>query len=207
MGLKYDKGILAKKTIRELKSLADDNGIDVEELPNTQKTTLINALLEIEESELEEDEAEFDDIEEDEVEEAPAPKAKKTSTPRVAAKSDTLSAKEVAAEVGTDSKKLRQFFRSGKSSVEPVGAGGRYEFNESDVPQIKADYEAWAANKPGRGAPSGSTGARRGRKPKVEAEVIEEVEEIEELEFEGLDDLEEEEAEIEEADLEIEEED
>ncbi|MEG2887279.1 MAG: hypothetical protein RR853_09150, partial [Aurantimicrobium sp.] len=62
-----------------------------------------------------------------------------------------LGAKEVATHIGTDAKTLRQFFRSGKGSFTPVGAGGRYEFSEADLPKIKAEFEGWKTNKPGRG--------------------------------------------------------
>lgn len=56
---------------------------------------------------------------------------------------DTYTAKQVATRCGTDSKTMRKFFRSTHSTVEPVGQGGRYEFDARDFPQIKREFDAW----------------------------------------------------------------
>lgn len=56
---------------------------------------------------------------------------------------DTYTAKQVAARCGTDSKTMRKFFRSAHSTVEPVGQGGRYEFDAADFPKIKREFDAW----------------------------------------------------------------
>lgn len=121
------------------------------------------------------------DTEEDEVDEV-APK-KKTRTPKAAKaaadaeKSTTLAAKMVAFELGTEAKTLRQFFRSPASTVEAVGSGGRYEFEEADLPKIKKEFDAWRSAHAARG----SKRSGRDTPPKHVAEV-EEVEDIEELE-------------------------
>lgn len=56
---------------------------------------------------------------------------------------ETYTAKQVAARCGTDSKTMRKFFRSSHSTVEPVGQGGRYEFDAKDLPQIKQEFDTW----------------------------------------------------------------
>lgn len=221
----YTKAELAKKPKAELLELIETHQLEVDEDATVADLRL--ALLDVdeveeveEEEELEEEddapadeEEEEDDLElpeEDEVDEAP-PAAKKSTAKAKQTKyteggkteggEKLLGAKEVATAAGTDAKSLRQFFRSGKSSFEAVGAGGRYEFKESDVAKIAEEFTAWKAGKPGRGARAeGSTpSGKRTRGRAVAAdEVIEEVEEIEELE-----DLEE----LDEDDLELEEED
>lgn len=204
MGL-YTKAELSKKVKAELLKLAESHSIEIDE--DATVGDIREALLDIEEPEEveeEDDDIELPDEEEvDEVEEVTTKTTKKTKYTeggKAANGEKLLGAKEVAAEVGTDAKTLRQFFRSGKSTFEPVGAGGRYEFKESDVAKIKTEFEAWRAGKPGRGRGAGEGGGStrgRGRNAKA-VEVIEEVEEIEELE-----DLEE----LDEDDLELEEED
>lgn len=61
---------------------------------------------------------------------------------------ETYSAKQVATRIGTDPKTLRKFFRSPKSTFEPVGQGGRYEFPKSDLPAIQKAFDAWKDGKP-----------------------------------------------------------
>lgn len=56
---------------------------------------------------------------------------------------ETYTAKQVAARCGTDSKTMRKFFRSSASTVEPVGQGGRYEFDAADLPKIKQEFITW----------------------------------------------------------------
>lgn len=206
MGLKYTATELKKKDRKELEKLIDEEGLEVDEDANIGD--LRAALLEVEEPEddevddelddeedLPEADDEVDDIEEDE----PKPAAKKT--PKKTKYTDggkdgngnkLLGAKEVATHIGTDAKTLRQFFRSGKGSFEAVGAGGRYEFNEADLPKIKAEFEAWQANKPGRGRASGAAGGsskkRRGKTQPTAEETIDEIEEVEDLD--DLDDIE-----------------
>lgn len=151
----------------------------------------------------EEDDVELPDEEEVDEVEAPAAVVKKTRTTKAKAKAApaegeeaTIAAKQVATILGTEAKTLRQFFRSTASTIEPVGSGGRYEFNESDVPQIKAEFDAWKAGHASRGnkrTGEGSTKRSRGSKA---VEVVE-IEEVEELEIED-EDLEDEDLELDE---------
>lgn len=69
------------------------------------------------------------------------------------AEEKTFSAKQVATRIGTDAKQLRKFFRS-TTDFDAVGQGGRYDFPESMLPEIKAKFDAW-----------NSTKVRRVRKP------------------------------------------
>jgi hypothetical protein len=205
--LKYAKNILAKKTVKELRELAVEEGTDEEVAATQTKTELIADLVgievpedeeelddELDEEELDDEELpdeEEDDIEADEPEEV-KPAAKKKSTAKAKASADdgsTMAAKQVATILGTEAKTLRQFFRSPASTIEPVGSGGRYEFLETDVPKIKAEFDAWKAGHASRGAKrTGEAGTKsRGKRGAKVAEVTE-VEEVEELEIEELED-------------------
>ncbi len=217
---KYVRNQLVKKTLAELRTIwTDDEGLDISDFDDDhKKADLINALLEIEapedeeledEIDLEDEEEELadeeedlpdeDDLElpeEDDIEEeAPAEKpAKKTRAKKPAAAEGTLAAKQVATLLNTEAKTLRQFFRSPASTIEAVGSGGRYEFNEADLPTITKEFEAWKAGHASRAAKRAEGGSSR-KSRKAEAPI--EVEEIEELEIE---DLEEEELELEDED-------
>lgn len=87
---------------------------------------------------------------------------------------ETYTAKQVAARCGTDSKTMRKFFRSNNSTVEPVGQGGRYEFDAKDFPQIKREFDAWQKK-----AKSRQTAVNRQKTQTIEKarEIIEETEE------------------------------
>lgn len=56
---------------------------------------------------------------------------------------ETYTAKQVATRCGTDPKTMRKFFRSNHSTVEPVGQGGRYDFDAKDLPKIKREFNTW----------------------------------------------------------------
>lgn len=217
---KYTKTVLNKKSVKDLQAIAtEDEGYDEEVVATMTKAELVADLAGIDIPE-DEEEPDLDDEEEDDVEledeeeleadevEEEAPKPVKKSRAKAPAKNtegdeNTIAAKQVATLLGTEAKTLRQFFRSEASTVEAVGSGGRYEFNESDVPQIKTEFEAWKAGHASRGSKrtgEGSTRSRGKRGPKV-AEVTE-VEEVEELEIEELAD-----EELDDEELELEDED
>jgi len=59
----------------------------------------------------------------------------------------TYSAKQVASRIGTDAKQLRKFLRDPNSGYTPVGQGGRYDFPEEHLTQIKQAFDAWDATK------------------------------------------------------------
>lgn len=86
------------------------------------------------------------------------------------------SAKQVATRIGTDAKTLRKFFRSPASPYDAVGQGGRYEFPESMLPEVKKAFDKWNAGKSsstpavnGKATPKART-ARRTQAPKVDRE-------------------------------------
>lgn len=94
-------------------------------------------------------------------------KQSKASKERAAAKAandagslterDTYTAKQVATRCGTDSKTMRKFFRTEHSTVEPVGQGGRYEFDAGDMPKIKREFDAWVKRSQARSTRKPST--------------------------------------------------
>lgn len=53
------------------------------------------------------------------------------------------SAKDAAAELGTDGKTLRRFLRTPDSGFIPVGSGGSYEFSTGDMPKLKTNFAKW----------------------------------------------------------------
>lgn len=96
---------------------------------------------------------------------------------------ETLSAKEAAAELGTDARTLRKFLRSkAQDVVEPVGQGKRYALTKGDVKKLKKKFEQWSE--------SGS------RKQKEDEEFEEAIDDIPEVDFDededGMSDIEDE---------------
>lgn len=127
-----------------------------------------------------------DELEEDEVDTpAPVKKGKKKAAPKADLPArETYTAKQVATRIGTDSKSLRKFFRSPASTVEPVGQGGRYEFDAADLPKIQAEFDAWKAKKPVRGAAKPKGEKPKGRQAPANATVVEADDEIDDIEEE-----------------------
>lgn len=103
---------------------------------------------------------------------------------------DTYTAKQVATRCGTDSKTMRKFFRSSHSTVDPVGQGGRYEFDAKDMPKIKAEFDAWRKKAQSRQTkPAPKNGIPLDRVADA-IERAQEVEEAEHLTPEEINDLE-----------------
>ena len=58
---------------------------------------------------------------------------------------ETLTAKELATEFASDPKTIRKFLRS--LSTERPGKGGRWAINRSDLPAVKARFDAFNSRK------------------------------------------------------------
>lgn len=54
-----------------------------------------------------------------------------------------LSTADIATELGTTARTLRQFLRSSASTYTAVGSGARYEFTDSDLPTLRNRFLAW----------------------------------------------------------------
>jgi len=54
-----------------------------------------------------------------------------------------VNAQQAAEKIGTDAKTLRRFIRSPKSTFRAVGSGGRYEFDEKDIPTLRKKFNEW----------------------------------------------------------------
>lgn len=206
--------------LADLEEDEEETEEDVEEAEEEDEEELEEDEEELEDEELEEEDDEEEDDEEDPVptpEQLKAAKerhpsvrgavqnakraaaaAKGTKVSAAAAKKaaepagDTYTAKQVATRIGTDAKTLRKFFRSADSTIEPVGQGGRYEFDKDDMPAIKAEFEAWQVKSATRRTKKVDTDDKapaKGRTTRKTKVVIEEEEDEidEELEFEDED--------------------
>lgn len=60
-------------------------------------------------------------------------------------KPETISPKELAAELGTDPKTVRKFLRS--LSSERPGKGGRWAISTADLEAIRSRFEGWSSNR------------------------------------------------------------
>lgn len=87
---------------------------------------------------------------------------------------EKFSAKEAAAQIGTDARTLRKFIRQGKDlPIAPVGQGNRYEFTAKEIKALKKQFLAW-----GGGKVEEATPAKKEKKGKAtEAPTIEELNE------------------------------
>lgn len=109
-----------------------------------------------------------------------------------------LTTSEVAAELGTDSKTLRKFFRSDACDIEPVGQGKRYAITSDMIDDLRESFEGWGGGK-GKAksdAPKADKPKKAGKKKErptiVEDDEDEPTEEdLAELEDIDLDDIEE----------------
>lgn len=66
-----------------------------------------------------------------------------------------MDTKVVANLLGTETRVLRRFLRDKKSTFKAVGSGSRYDFTETDVPELQRRFQDWMGNKqPLRTTPS-----------------------------------------------------
>jgi hypothetical protein len=91
----------------------------------------------------------------------------------------TFSAKQVATKLNTDAKTIRKFFRSAASTTEAVGQGGRYEFLESDLPQIKEEFEKWNSGQSRRAPKAEGDDTPTPKKSRSKKAAVEELVELE----------------------------
>lgn len=87
--------------------------------------------------------------------------------------STALSTADIANELGTSPRTLRQFLRSASSTYTAVGSGARYAFTDADLPTLRNRFAAW--NTKGKVVPmtddstkryaNGSTGSAPSRQP------------------------------------------
>lgn len=61
------------------------------------------------------------------------------------AEAKTMTTKEVAEELETDSRTLRKFLRSKTSPITPVGQGNRYSIQRGQIKVLKKAFLVWRA--------------------------------------------------------------
>lgn len=106
-----------------------------------------------------------------------------------------LTTNEVAAQLGTDPKTLRKFFRSDKCKVIPVGQGKRYALTNADVKGLTKAFQAWHTAKAIKVDEPKPTNGKAPKKTTKKAKVVELEEDLE------LDDIEPTDDELEDLDL------
>jgi len=70
-----------------------------------------------------------------------------------------FSAKDAAAELGTDGRTLRRFLRTADSGFTPVGSGGSYSFTTADMPKLRTAFSKWNSRPSRNVVKSSPTGA------------------------------------------------
>lgn len=182
----------------------EDDEIDDDEVDDTEESDdeVDDEDEELDDEDEVDDEVDDEELEEEEPEPAPKPKAKKAKK-KVDTHDgeETLAAKQVAALLNTDAKTLRQFFRSPASTTEAVGSGGRYEFLESQIDQIRNEFASWAETKATRTrtkTEGGSTSRKKKERVIAEDDIAPEIEDLEDELDELEDDIELDDDEIEE---------
>jgi hypothetical protein len=58
-----------------------------------------------------------------------------------------MDTKEAADKIGTTPRRLRQFLRSKKSTYVAVGSTSRYDFEETEIPELERRFKRWADGK------------------------------------------------------------
>jgi hypothetical protein len=58
-----------------------------------------------------------------------------------------MDTKAVAELLGTEAKILRRFLRDKRSTFQAVGSGARYEFTETDLPELGRRFNEWAGKR------------------------------------------------------------
>lgn len=79
-----------------------------------------------------------------------------------------MNANEIARELGTDAKKLRQFFRQ-DSNYQNSESGAKYEFDRQHIPTMRRRFEEWVSAKASRvaavRAPRVESTVKKSKKP------------------------------------------
>lgn len=88
------------------------------------------------------------------------------------ASTETLSAKEVARELGTDQRTLRKFLRAVTPKEDQPGQGNRWLIEPKDVKKLRKQFEEWGKAK----RPS-----KNGTEAEIDSEDTEESEELTEV--------------------------
>jgi hypothetical protein len=58
-----------------------------------------------------------------------------------------MDTQQAADKIGTTPRRLRQFLRSKKSTYAAVGSTSRYDFEETEIPELERRFKRWADGK------------------------------------------------------------